>query len=168
MICFVLTCTDEHRFEGWFKSSETFERQCEAGTLECPICGDRDVRKPLMAPAIARGGRSTKEPPGDGESKPPAPAGGDGDEAAPVASGAGLPVDPRLARFLQLARRVQAHVEKNFDDVGDRFATEARAIHCGEAERRGICGRATAEEARSLDEEGIEVMPLPRLPKLSG
>lgn len=74
----------------------------------------------------------------------------------------------RAAALLQTLRQVREHVEKNFENVGGRFAEEARRIHYGEAEPRDIVGQATPAEARELREEGIKVQPLPELPKLDG
>jgi hypothetical protein len=74
----------------------------------------------------------------------------------------------QLAQALALMRKLRAHVEANFENVGRRFAAEARKIHLEESEPRGIYGEASPEEVRSLEEDGIAVAPLPRLPKLDG
>jgi hypothetical protein len=66
---------------------------------------------------------------------------------------------------MRLWRRVQNHIEKNFDHVGPRFAEEARKIHHGEAEKRSIYGEATKAEAKELRDEGIEVNQIPWLPR---
>lgn len=140
MIRFALHCAQDHEFEGWFKSGESFDQQAAANDISCPICGGTQVRKAVMAPAIARsGGR-------DGLS----------------------PEQVKVAMMLHMLKQVREHVEKNFDNVGDRFAEEARRIHYGEAEARDIFGQATLDEAKELLEEGIEVRPLPDLPKLDG
>jgi hypothetical protein len=141
MIRFELTCAHAHVFEGWFRDGSSYEAQAAAGSLACPICGDTEVRKAVMAPAIARG------------------------HADPA------PVDPRklaLAQMLHRVRQVQSYVEKNFDNVGERFPEEARRIHYGEVERRDIYGKASTEEAQSLRDEGIPVTQMPMLPKLDG
>lgn len=138
MICFALRCRLGHEFEGWFKSNEAFEEQQRSGQLECPICGDRAVEKAIMAPAVARSGRNEK------------------------------PQANATAALLAFLRALRAHVEANFEHVGDRFAEEARKIHYGEAEPRDIYGEATREEVESLLEEGIDVHPLPWVPKLDG
>ncbi len=151
MICFELVCGNEHRFEAWFRSGAVYEEQEAAGRLTCPLCGDRNVRKAPMAPAV----HCSREPAGRGDGKDP---------SSPAAE-----TDPRraaLATLLRRMRAVQDYVEKNFEDVGDRFAEEARRIHCGESEERGIYGRTDPEEAKALRDEGIPVYPLPRLPKL--
>ncbi len=152
MICFELVCGNAHRFEAWFRSGAAYEEEEAAGRLACPLCGDRAVRKAPMAPAVHR-------------SRAEAKGGG-----APVS--ATKPDDgtarrrAALAAVLRQMRALQDYVEKNFEDVGDRFAEEARRIHCGESEERGIYGRTDPEEAKALRDEGIPVYPLPRLPKL--
>ena len=102
-----------------------------------------------MAPAIVRSGRPRR--PGTG------PAGPRGD------AGAG-----KAATMMALLRKVREHVERNFEDVGERFPDEVRRMHRQEAERRDVYGKATLEEAQDLLEEGIPVRPLPELPKLDG
>lgn len=141
MIRFGLVCAQGHEFEGWFRNGESFERQAESGDLSCPVCGDTGVQKAVMAPAVAR-------------------------SRAEV-----MPADPRkaaMAHMMQMARKVQEHVEKNFDNVGERFPEEARKMHYGDAEHRDIYGKASKEEAKSLRDEGISISQLPQLPKLDG
>jgi hypothetical protein len=133
MIRYALICQFEHEFEGWFGASADFEDQCERGLLECPACGSRAVRKAIMAPAVA----GTKKR---------------GDTPAPAQT---------QAMMMEAMSRVRAHVEENFDDMGDAFAAEARAIHEGRSEQRGIYGQATGEEVRALVEDGVPVAPLP-------
>lgn len=141
MIRFDLVCTRGHEFEGWFRNGESFESQAGSGDLSCPTCGDTSVQKAVMAPAVAR------------------------------SRGEVLPPDPRrlaMAQMMQMARKVQEHVEKNFDNVGERFPEEARKIHYGDAEHRDIYGKASSEEAQALRDEGIGISQLPMLPKLDG
>lgn len=149
MIRFALHCSSDHRFEGWFRSGDVFAEQAEAGCIACPTCGDRAVRKAVMAPAIMRGGGRESVP-------PPAP------------SREPTPGEARAAAALAMLRQVREHVERNFEDVGDRFADEVRGMHLGEAERRDVFGKATPQQARDLLDEGISVRPLPELPKLDG
>lgn len=142
-----LLCTHGHVFEGWFASEDDFAGQLARGLLECPVCGSAEVEKRLSAPRLNLG-----------RSQDPAVTGpvSDGHDAV-----ANLPVEDQ-ARFLQAMRQfVQAT-----EDVGDRFVEEARRIHQGEAQQRGIRGRATRAEAVALMEEGIGVLPLPDLPML--
>jgi hypothetical protein len=151
MIRFALNCARDHAFEGWFKDGGTFERQAGEGDITCPVCGDNAIRKAVMAPAIIR---STAR------SEPAAPA--------PAPAPQPTPDQVKAAMFMAMLRQVREHVEKNFDNVGEKFPEEARRIHYGEAEARDIYGQATIEEATELLEEGVTVRPLPELPKLDG
>lgn len=144
MIRYDLVCTHGHAFDGWFPDSDSYETQARRGLLACATCGTAEISKQLMAPRI--GLKSNRK-----------------DEAkAPVFS---APADPRARALLRMMRELRQTVAKNADYVGDRFAQEARRIHYEEAEQRGIYGEATADDARSLVEEGIEIHPLPRLPE---
>lgn len=166
MIRYALRCAAGHEFEGWFKSSAAFDD--EAAALTCPVCGDDRIEKAIMAPALMQRGASS-----DPAEAAPAAAGASpqaGEFAAPAAPPT-MPLSPRqieLAKALVAMRRLRAHVEASFENVGKRFAEEARKIHYAEAEARDIFGQATMDEARELLEEGIEVLPLPDLPKLDG
>jgi len=145
MIVFDLKCSTGHRFEAWFRSSGAYEEQKAVGLVECPHCGSNDISKALMAPNVASKGNQKSE-------------------MASVATRTG---DPKLQEVVAEAQKVltklKNHVEANCDYVGDRFADEARKIHYGEAEDRGIYGESTLQEAKELLEEGVEVMPLPGL-----
>lgn len=134
-----LQCAHSHGFEGWFASHEEFESQLASGLVECPLCGDRKITKLLAAPRLNLGNSKPTEP--------------------PVASTEG---DSPEGRWLQAVRKVIAQTE----DVGDRFADEARKMHYGEAEERGIRGQTTREQAQSLLDEGIPVFSLPLPPAL--
>lgn len=128
-----LQCAQGHGFEGWFASNEAFEAQLGDGLVECPICSSTAITKLLSAPRLNLGNGRAPETP-----SPP---------AAPSLE----------ARFMRAVREVLAKTE----DVGDRFADEARKIHYGESAERGIRGQATPEQAEALIDEGIAVMPLP-------
>lgn len=151
MIRYVLLCGATHRFEAWFRDSAAYDEQQAAGLLTCPVCGDRDVRKAPMAPAVRRGHES--------DAALPAAAGEPSDEQAGAAWQA-----ERLAALMRALRALRRHVEEHFEDVGERFPEEARRIHYGETEPRDIRGRASGEEVRELLEEGITVLPLPPVP----
>jgi len=142
MKVFNLQCSAHHVFEGWFGSEEDHARQVERGLLECPLCGDKTVHKLPSAPRLNFGAAEA----------PAAQAKTQKQELV-----AGGEAQALQAAYLQLARRVVAETE----DVGERFADEARKIHYGETEERGIRGQASPEQARELIEEGIAVMPLP-------
>jgi hypothetical protein len=138
-----LQCSASHRFEGWFASEEDYASQLERGLLECPLCADKAIHKLPSAPRLNLGAAPQESI----EEKRPVVAASDEMQAMQSA-------------YLQLARKVMAHTE----DVGDRFAEEARKIHYGESEERGIRGKATRAETEALLDEGIGVLPLP-LPK---
>ena len=138
MIRYALACDQGHAFEGWFSNSADYDQQAAQGLLDCPLCGSKRVDKQIMAPKVA----GTKAQP-------------------PAAEPASQPQEMVMEAIAQ----VRQYVEDNFDDVGDAFAKEARAIHEGEAENRGIYGQATQAEVRDLAHDGIRVAPLPPPPK---
>jgi len=138
MIKYALICEHDHEFEGWFGVSADYDDQHARGLLDCPTCGSKAVRKAIMAPAVA----GTKA-----QHFAPAPS-------------------PEAMR--EMALQVRRQVEDNFDYVGEAFAKEARAIHEGKAEERGIYGEATAAEVKALIEDGVPVAALPPKPKAKG
>lgn len=141
-----LSCAQGHVFEGWFGSEEDYLQQRRAGLLECPVCGDRAVDKRLSAPYVHTA-RATS---------PKAPASANEGAYRPV-----LPPEQQ-ARLLQALRALV----RDSEDVGERFADEARAMHQGEIPARSIRGQATPEQALALLEEGVPVLPLPDTPLL--
>lgn len=143
MIRYTLKCSNDHRFESWFRSAETFDDQCTRGLVSCPDCGSPKVSKAIMAPRV-RPARFTPEtsPQSDAPDHPPTPE----------------QMETAIAKL-------RAEVEANSDDVGTEFASEARKIHTGEAPERAIHGEAKPDEARALIEDGIPVLPLPFKPK---
>ncbi len=135
MIKYALRCDRTHEFEGWFGSSADYDDQAARGLVECPVCGSTGVSKQIMAPAVA------------------------GTKAQRSAEPA---VDPKMREMMMTAMgEVRRHVEDNFDYVGDAFAKEARAIHEGKSEERGIYGEASPAEVKALVEDGVKVAPLP-------
>lgn len=154
MIVFDLGCEHGHVFEAWFGSSADFEDQKARGLLTCPVCDSGAVSKALMAPAIpAKGNRGRAAPPPD-EAPREAPT-PDAIAAAEPAPG------ERLRSFMKGMADVQAKIESECDYVGRRFADEARAIHYGETEQRGIYGETTPVEADALRDEGVSVSAMP-------
>lgn len=136
MIKYALACEAGHEFEGWFGNSSDYDDQAAHGLLQCPVCGASEVRKQIMAPAVA-GTKAQRAP----------------------------DVAPQMREMMMQAMgAVRAHVEDNFDYVGDSFAKEARAIHEGKSEERGIYGEATPAEVKALAEDGVRVAPLPPAP----
>jgi hypothetical protein len=135
-----LRCAHGHGFEGWFASNEAFDSQLASGLVECPICGDTAVVKLLSAPRLNLSNAKAPE------------------AAAPAAAASNVPAElSPEARWMRAVREVLAKTE----DVGDRFADEARKMHYGEAQERGIRGQATPEQTEALLDEGIPVMALP-------
>ena len=164
MIKYQLICDKSHEFEGWFGDSAAFESHQEAGLLTCPVCGSADVRRALMAPNLA----SPKTRKTDlAEQQPSAQPEPQPQPQAPQQASAALP--PAAARKMQELmsemRALQTKIREECRDVGNDFAEEARKIHYGEVEPEGIYGQATAKEREALDEEGIEIMDMPWLPK---
>ena len=154
MIAFDLICDANHRFEGWFRSSAVFDEQQAQGQLSCPICGSNDVRKAPMAPAIVPG-RSQERSLDQLVEHEAVSA-----HTVEAAFNADLP--PKLKEEVErVFAKVRAHVEDTCDYVGEDFAEEARAIHYGDVDPRGIYGEASDEEAQDLLDEGIELMALP-------
>ncbi len=132
-----LQCSHGHAFEGWFGSEDDFVSQCERALVQCPVCGDASVVKKLSAPRLNLSGQRADTTPTQ-------------EVAAPAKQDQAM-----VAAWMAMARQVMAKTT----DVGDRFAEEARKMHYGETEERGIRGKTTVEEARELVEEGIEVLP---------
>ena len=152
MIVFDLKCPKDHVFEGWFSDTATFEQQVEAGEVTCPVCGSAKVAKALMAPNVATRSSASK-----------------GADVAPATDMVSVAKQKEEAgKVMAMMRAVKDHVEKNFDNVGTKFADEARKIHYGETEKRNIYGKATREDAKSLKDEGVEFGELPDVPDLDG
>ena len=138
MIRYSLQCDNGHGFEGWFTTSEDFDAQVESGFLTCPTCGLAQISKSLMAPSVSTARKK--------------------DEMQTLA------MDTARKEVMAKLKEAVAAVKANSEDVGERFPEEARKIHYGEADARGIIGQATPHEARALIDEGIEIAPLPVLP----
>lgn len=138
MIRYALSCEKSHVFEGWFASSEDYEQQKQRGLVSCPVCQSLYVDKTLMAPSVATARKK--------------------EETRAFA------LEAAQREALNRLKQVVAEIRANADDVGDRFAEEARKIHYGEVEARGIIGQASHDDALSLLEEGIEIAPLPLFP----
>ena len=145
-----LRCAHGHGFEGWFASGEAFETQLASGLVECPVCGNTGIVKLLAAPRLNLSGARAPQ-------VPPAASASTASTANSASSGHAVSADtPPEGRWMRAVREVMARTE----DVGERFADEARKMHYGEAEERGIRGRATREQAEALIDEGIDVLPL--------
>ncbi len=138
MIKYALACDGGHAFEGWFGASADYDDQAQRGLLECPICASHMISKQIMAPAVA----GTK------------------------AQRSGTPAAPAAARAMMMEAmgQIRRHVVENFDYVGDSFAREARAIHEGKSEERGIYGEASPSEVKALVDDGVPVAQMPPEP----
>jgi len=141
MIVYQLHCSNGHEFEAWFRDMATYDDQAKRGNVDCPNCGDTSVVKSIMAPNISPARNKTSLPLRDTDLEV---------RAHEVAE-----------KILEAVSALRNHVEENCDNVGADFAEEARRIHYGEAEQRGISGTATEEEVSELDEEGVEFYRLP-------
>ena len=137
MIRFSLHCDNAHDFEGWFRDNAEFDSQAKRGFVECPACGSNKVSKSLMAPAVSTGRKKEKM---------------------------ALAATAEQKRLMGELKQMADKMRENADYVGGKFAEEARKIHFGETEARGIYGEATPDEARSLAEDGVEFMPIPVFP----
>jgi hypothetical protein len=137
LIRFSLSCEHEHEFEAWFRSNDDFDRQKKRGLVECPSCGSSKVEKALMAPAVSTGRKRET-----------------------IALAMGEQQKKVMAQLKEMSQKIR----ENADYVGDKFAEEARKIHFGEIDPRGIYGEATPEEARGLAEDGVGFMPIPVFP----
>lgn len=139
-----LRCSNDHRFEGWFASDDDFQSQGERGLVACPMCDDKNIFRLPSAPRL----NVSKQR-----------------DVATVDAPGPVPVQAQMqAHWLRAVR----HMMKNTEDVGDRFPEEARRIHYGESQERGIRGRASREDADALREEGIEVVAVPVPEPLKG
>jgi len=138
VIRYALACEKGHEFEGWFAGSDDFDNQLQRGFLSCPICNSLQVSKALMAPLVSTARRKEERQT--------------------------LAMDAARKEALAKIREAVATIRASAEDVGDKFAEEARKIHYGEADERGIIGNASVQEAKALLEEGIDIAPLPLLP----
>jgi hypothetical protein len=149
-----LRCAQGHGFEGWFASEDDFQRQIGGGLLTCPLCGQTSITRLLSAPRLNLHGGSGADEYGEAAQNTQARQLTSAESAESAA--VGIPASLQAA-WLRMVRRVLARTE----DVGERFAEEARRIHYGEAPERGIRGKTTPAETEALLAEGIAVLPLP-------
>lgn len=135
MIHYALSCDDGHAFDAWFSSGNDYDRQRALRLVTCPTCSSADVSKSLMTPSVSTARKK---------------------EATQT-----LALAAAQREAIRKLKEAISEIRANSEDVGERFAEEARRIHYGETEVRGIIGQATPEDARALFEEGIEVAVLP-------
>nr|WP_295836393.1 DUF1178 family protein [uncultured Azospirillum sp.] len=192
MILFALRCSADHQFEAWFRNGAAYDEQAAAHQIACPICGDTVVGKAPMAPRIAKGvaraaDRAREQAEAVAANAPPSAVPAAPSNAVPAALPATIPapvplpnaadvvaaLPPSLndaqreavAEVMRQLTEVRRSVEKNCDYVGDRFAEEARRIHYGESDPRGIYGEASDEEVAELHEEGVTFHRIPWIPR---
>jgi hypothetical protein len=151
MIVFELACEQQHRFEGWFASGEAFQTQSERGLLSCPTCSSARISK-LPSSKIKRASEPSRE------LVPVKPAEIPGQQAPTPAA---MPSAEQRAQLMAMVDHILQHTE----NVGPKFAEEARKIHQKESPERAIRGTATREETQALLEEGVPVLPLPVPPQ---
>jgi hypothetical protein len=143
MILYDLICEKDHEFESWFRNSNAVEKLIKAGQVICPVCESTKVKKALQAPNIPRKSalKTTPEKP-------------KGKKAKEVAAA--------VEKMTQALAELRDTIEKNFDNVGDKFPEEARKLHYKEKKSdRGIYGNASPKEAKDLVDEGINVFVVP-------
>ena len=146
MIVFDLTCPKGHVFETWFQNSAAFDRQAKAGLLVCPTCGAKDIKKSLMAPNLS-GSKKTFEAPN------------------PTRPEKAVMETKQAAEVMKALKALRQTIEENCDYVGREFAEQARKIHYGESDERGIYGETSEEEAEKLADEGVAVSRVPWTPR---
>ncbi|MGG9999604.1 DUF1178 family protein [Pseudovibrio ascidiaceicola] len=186
MINYSLACDDGHEFDGWFRNSGDYDKQKELGLVTCPFCDSASIHKRLMAPNVSTSRSQKKAQVEHQVSKAVAAAQAKATEKAaseqkvgggtapasseqPVATATPAVdlqrVPEKAKELVEALREFRKQVVTNSEYVGDKFAEEARKIHYGETEERGIYGETTPDDAQELLEEGIELMPLPVLPE---
>jgi hypothetical protein len=138
MILYDLVCPREHRFESWFRNSNVVEKLIKAGDVACPSCGSTKVQKAPMAPRIAKS-----------------------DEKSQAVATEQRELEAAMEKATTALKELREVIEKNFENVGDQFPSEARKIHYGETKERRIYGNASKEDAKALLDEGIEVYAIP-------
>jgi hypothetical protein len=138
LIKYSLSCDHAHQFEGWFSTGADFDAQVKSGFLTCPTCGSASISKTLMAPSVSTARKK--------EAKQQ------------------MVMDLARQEMAAKLKEAVATIKANAEDVGERFPEEARKIHYGEADARGIIGQASLGEVKDLLDEGIEIAPLPVLP----
>ena len=145
MILFDVKCAKGHVFEAWFRDSNTADRQMARHAVACPTCGNTKTAKAPMAPRIGKKGGTS-----------------DADRGTKTEATEMAAMSAKLRKELA---ELRAKVESNCDYVGEKFAEEARKIHYGETDPRGIYGETSKDEAQALADEGVEFARIPWLPR---
>ena len=161
MILYRLRCSKGHEFDSWFKDSKTYERQEKMSLVGCAVCGNVKITRALMAPRLGTKGNKQSVAVTPVETPPP-PAPPEVQQAQQQMAAIARQMPKELREALV---KVRTEIEKNCEHVGDNFAEEARKIHYGESDKRGIYGETSDKEAEDLAEEGIEFGRLPWVPR---
>ena len=135
MILYKLICKDcEISFDSWFSSSREYEKLRKKKFLNCHACNSLNVQKTLMSPSIFRSKNNNKIDNQDLKDK----------------------------KFKKTILEYQNFIKKNFDNVGENFAYEARSVHYKDKKvSRGFYGTASNVDLNELNEEGIDVEMIP-------
>ena len=164
---FSLGCEYDHEFEGWFADADAISQQLQAGLLDCPYCGSKNLEKRLSAPNLSTPKTKARI---TGQQKGILPPASDPITAPECTAATGSsavltsPVEEGAAALRSAVRALHNKIRNEFTNVGDKFAEEARKIQEGTSEEQNIYGTCTAEEHRELNEDGIDILPLPELP----
>jgi hypothetical protein len=136
MIAYDLECAMGHSFEGWFEDHRAFKDQKRKKLIACPVCNDTSV---MVVPSTFSIKSYSSQA-----------------QAPETSDGAGDALE---------GQKLLSFLEKHFEDVGPRFASEALKMHYGVSEKRNIKGTSSKREEEVLEEEGIKFfkIPLPRL-----
>ena len=137
MIRFSLCCEHDHDFDGWFRDNADFDKQKMRGLVSCPVCNSPKVEKALMAPSVQTARKRDK---------------------------VALSMNAEQKQLMGKLKELTDKMKQNADYVGDKFPEEARKIHFGETDPRGIYGEASPDEVKELLDDGVEIMPLPNIP----
>lgn len=151
MIKYQFDCRKGHAFEAWFGSIAAYEKQAASGLVVCPVCGTKKVEKSLAAPAV-HGTRTSSRRKVKRESPVPAIYGP-------------APDHDKAREIIGEMRKLKTKLLENSENVGPRFAEEARKIHFGDAPARAVHGEATLSDAHSLAEDGVPFGMIPKLPE---
>ena len=137
MIKYKLTCKEcKKSFDSWFSSSKEFERLKKMKLLNCNFCDSLKVEKSLMAPNIINNITENFKSKNYEREK--------------------------LRKFKKEIRKYQNFIKNNLEYVGEKFTFEARSIHYSSKKKpKGIYGKATREQLKELQEEGIETQSIP-------
>jgi len=169
MIVFNLSCSEQHSFDGWFRSAEDYDRQAAGGLVECPLCGDKHITKQLSAPRINSGASISRSNGGNGGDGSVNHSNDSDSAASQLRTGQRRLIEGQEVLAASMMPGLQEHMLRQFknfvlsntENVGTEFAETARRIHYGEESQRNIRGRVSIDEAIALREEGIETVSLP-------